>query len=375
MDQIKAAREEDARVAKAGREEAERVAKAGREEAERVAKARTDRLSALAAIAVNNLAETPSNMPSIGIPNQACTCYFNTVFQVLFSISLVLSNILQMDNYKHDDIITALQNVFLEMSDTSKGAVVEQETLEAFFFRFGGFHKEAEKFDTGSQETPVETAMKLIERCEAAAVKRGLKGAETNWFKDVFDVQETTTKTNCQTREVRVVPGDGMPFLAITLPTMGGSVEKDLTNKLTEQSQTQEAHFKWAPIGTSDEETKTYPDLPHGVTYELYSNTPNLVVDITRSTGIEKMKGVYSFGRKLDVFGHTYNLQSVVVHYGKSIRSGHYIAFKIMGGEWWKYDDTHVTQSSWEQGMDYGFGGREDYTANLLVYTKSGRAM
>ncbi|KAJ1467951.1 hypothetical protein T484DRAFT_1755506 [Baffinella frigidus] len=79
MDQIKAAREEEARVAKA-----DRVAKTDREEAERVAKARTDRLNALTAGVVPKLAEPPFTMKSIGIPNLACTCYFNTIFQVLF---------------------------------------------------------------------------------------------------------------------------------------------------------------------------------------------------------------------------------------------------------------------------------------------------
>ncbi|KAJ1464638.1 hypothetical protein T484DRAFT_1868356 [Baffinella frigidus] len=349
MDQIKAAREEDARVAKT----------------------RTDRLSALAAIAVNNLAENPSNMPSIGILNLACTCYFNVIFQVFFSIPMVLSIILQMDNYKHDDIITALQNVFLEMSDTSKGAVVEPKTLWAFFSCFGGFHKETDTFSIISQEPPVETAMKLIDRCEAAAQKRGLKGAEANWFKNISYVQETTTKTNCQTRETRVVYGDGTPFLAITLPTMGGSVAKDISNQLAAHSQMQEIIFKWTPMDTSEEETETYPDLPHGVTYAVYSDTEYLVLDIGRSTGSDKTEGIYEFDRELVVFGRTYTLQSVVVHYGKSIRSGHYLAFKIVGGVWWKYDDTFVTQSCWDQVMEYGFGGCDEYTANMLVYVKT----
>ncbi|KAJ1464288.1 hypothetical protein T484DRAFT_1869993 [Baffinella frigidus] len=363
MDQIKAAREAE----KLANEEIAMAA--AMKVAERAAKA--DKLSALAAITVNNLTETPSNMQSIGIQNLACTCFFNVILQVFFSIPEVLSNILQMDNYKHDDIITALQNVFLEMSDTSKGAMVEQETLATFFFRFGGFHKVEDKFSIFTQETPVETAMKLIERCEVAAQKRGLEGAEANWFRNISYVTCKTTYTNCQTKETRVKYTDGTPFLEITLPTIGGSVQKDLTKKLKEQLEMQEVTFKWTPKDTSAEETEEYPDLPHGVTYKLDSVTKYLVVDITRSTGGNKTAGVYSFGRKLDVFGHKYDLQSVVVHDGMSIQSGHYIAFKIVGGEWWKYDDTHVTPSNWEQVMDYGFGRRDWYTASMLVYGKT----
>ncbi|KAJ1464289.1 hypothetical protein T484DRAFT_1869988 [Baffinella frigidus] len=337
---------------------------------ERAAKA--DKLSALAAIAVNNLAETPSKMQSTGIPNPGCTCFFNVLLQVLFSMPYVLSNILQMDNSKHDDIITALQNVFLEMSDTSKGAMVEQETLETFFRRFGGFNNEEDTFNIYAQETPVEAAMKLIERCEKAAVNRGLEGAGAKWFRNISYVKCETTKTNCQTGEVRVVRGDGMPFLPITRPTMGGSVQKDLTKQLQAELVKKDLVFKWAPKDATEEETAKIPDLPHKVAYELDSITKNLVVDIHRSTGfLEKTEGGYSFSRKLDLFKRKYNLQSVVVHDGTTIQSGHYIAFKIVGGTWWKYDDKHVTESTWDQVMDYGFGGRPGSTASMLVYGKT----
>ncbi|KAJ1463911.1 hypothetical protein T484DRAFT_1758486, partial [Baffinella frigidus] len=243
--------------------------------AERAAKA--DKLDALAAIAVNNLVENPSNIQSTGIPREGCTCFFNVLLQVLFAMPYVLSNILQMDNSKHDDIITALQNVFLEMSDTSKGAMVEQETLETFFYRFKGFDNEEDAFNISLQETPAEAAMKLIERCQKAAVKRGLEGNGANWFKEISSVTCETIKTNCQTGEVRVVRGDGTPFLEITLPTMGGSVQKDLIQKVKDELAGTVVPFKWAPEDATEEETAKIPDLPHKVAYKLDSITKNIV--------------------------------------------------------------------------------------------------
>ncbi|KAJ1465904.1 hypothetical protein T484DRAFT_1863188 [Baffinella frigidus] len=338
--------------------------------AERAAKA--DKLSALAAIAVKNLAETPSDMQSTGIPNLGCTCFFNVLLQVLFKMPYVFSNILQMDNSKHDDIITALQNVFLEMSDTSDGVLVEQETLETFFHRFGGFNNEEDTFNIYAQETPAEAAMKLIERCEKAAVNRGLEGADANWFRNISYVKCKTTYTNCQTDETRVKYTDGMPFLAITSPTIDGSVQKDLIKKVEDELAGTAVEFKWAPKDATDEETAKIPNLPHNVAYKSDSTTDNLVVDIHRNTGlIDKTLGCYGFGRKLNLFGCEYSLQSVVVHDGMTIQSGHYIAFKIVGGTWWKYDDKHVTESTWDQVMYYGFGERPGSTASMLVYGKT----
>jgi hypothetical protein len=337
--------------------------------AERAAKA--DKLSALAAIAVNNLVENPSDMQSTGIPNMACTCYFNVILQMLFSTPMMFSGILQMHNSDYDDIITALQNVFLEMSDTSKGAMVEKETLTTFFNSFGGFN-ETQKFDIGSQETPMETFMKVIDRCVKAAENRGLKDKAASWFRTMSFVTETFVQKNSLTGEVRkgVETGTvGMHFNA----TMGESMEVDMA-RMTNPDILREINFKWAPKETSDADLKkNFTDAPHYARDDYSSGSPYLVVEPNRTAVLSDLKttGKWSFENHLELFGNVYDLMAVVVHQGKMVGVGHYFMFKRVGRKWWIYDDTTAQASSWQEVMKYAYGEFADYTANMLVYAKT----
>ena len=42
---------------------------------------------------------------------------------------------------------------------------------------------------------------------------------------------------------------------------------------------------------------------------------------------------------------HLYDLYAVIVHYGRSVSSGHYVAYvKAPNGYWWLCDDTNIKQ-------------------------------
>ena len=42
---------------------------------------------------------------------------------------------------------------------------------------------------------------------------------------------------------------------------------------------------------------------------------------------------------------HLYDLYALIVHYGRSVSSGHYVAYvKAPNGYWWLCDDTNIKQ-------------------------------
>ena len=73
-----------------------------------------------------------------------------------------------------------------------------------------------------------------------------------------------------------------------------------------------------------------------------------------------------------------YKLEGVIVHEGGSPDAGHYIAYLLIGGSWYLFDDASVTRAEWAevcaaQGYIL-FYRRTHPDSSLLVYPAQGRA-
>ncbi|GAQ82798.1 hypothetical protein KFL_001240290 [Klebsormidium nitens] len=73
-----------------------------------------------------------------------------------------------------------------------------------------------------------------------------------------------------------------------------------------------------------------------------------------------------------------YKLEGVVVHEGESPNAGHYIAYVLIGGSWYLFDDASVTRAEWAEvaaAQGYIFFYRRTHPdSSLQVYPSRGRA-
>ena len=89
------------------------------------------------------------------------------------------------------------------------------------------------------------------------------------------------------------------------------------------------------------------------------TNSPQvLVVHISRfGSGLHKIDAYVKFPIELTTEhiksgnGHllTYRLRGLIIHKGQSIAEGHFMAFVLIEGNWYKADDRKMSRVSWQR--------------------------
>ena len=95
---------------------------------------------------------------------------------------------------------------------------------------------------------------------------------------------------------------------------------------------------------------------PTEKTLDILSTPKVLVLQLNRFKGLQKIKDFVRFPSQLrlnyasvgDREHQLYRLTGVVCHKGRSLRSGHYVAFVLAEGKWLKANDTTVHEVRYE---------------------------
>lgn len=85
------------------------------------------------------------------------------------------------------------------------------------------------------------------------------------------------------------------------------------------------------------------------------------VIGLVRfDSNLQKISGHVQFENELDLGSYTghdlesvmFDLLAIIVHQGESNNSGHYYAFVRSGWRWLKFDDSSVTEVTWDTVID-----------------------
>lgn len=282
----------------------------------------------------------PKTLPNIntrkGLVNQGCTCYLNSVIQQIFYTPDV-QNIL-FTYLKDDRDISALQYLMLKLAFGSDQDVTTKNFTKHYKFQ-------DEDIDPHYQ-------------CDANEFFGDIASKLYMEFKDARDIFQFNIKIesrNAKTDELLFTTDDMQFYLNLDL-NGPKNVEESL-EKLKERNQ--------IPFTYNDEEimiyrTRTIETLPR----YLVVHVQRFRIDQHGRSHIITSK--YDFNEKLSINGHDFELCGVIVHTG-SLDGGHYYSYRLVDGQWYKFNDSSVTDVNYDKMYQDASG--EGYShATMLFY-------
>lgn len=293
--------------------------------------------------------------PYSGLYNQGATCYMNSILQVLFHIPSFRRIVFSMPTTGTEDYLTSiplnLQSLFCNMQ-FNKTACSTSDLTHSFGWKAS---------DTSKQQDVLEFERILIQNLES-------KLKNTQWAGHLTSLFTGKQRTFIRCRNVSFShlvdeEFDNLPLIVRGVKNLEESFRKELeTQELTgdEQYNSGEFGMQDAVMGT-----------------EFLSFPPVLMIQLRRfEHDWEKNRNIkindyFEYPKEIDLTpylsphseqlkrNNKYILFSVIVHSG-SIASGHYYAYirpSFPGGQWYKFDDSNVTEATESDVFERNFGG------------------
>lgn len=250
-----------------------------------------------------------ADLPLHGFKNINENCYLNSLLQVLLNIKQFTDEIRDMNS--NDQFIRGIKSL-LESMDSSRPRVYQTHHLIRFLFP---------EHDANVQKDIIEVYDIIMGR---------FGNASQNFIKENFTIK--LIKHQSAPENVKYTIYDNV----LRLTTTGNSVN-ELIVKMQE-TQNGEAGYAYSI---------EYDTLPHILVVQLPRF--NLYYHNDGSAEIIKDKRNIEFQKELqleiiDETSRIYKLYSVIVHAGNIPQVGHYYCYLCFGDNWFKCNDSDVTQ-------------------------------
>ncbi|KAL3232417.1 Uncharacterized protein RNJ44_04333 [Nakaseomyces bracarensis] len=309
-----------------------------------------------------------------GLLNHGVTCYTNAAVQALLHIPAVQHYLNDISRGKYPDITS--NTISYILADTSKriwgldGKKSSYINPRKLITRLDDINCMMSEWQ---QEDSHEYFMSLMSRLQEDSVPKGHKMTESIIY-DIFGglLKQTVTCNSCG--EISTTE---QPFYDLSLHLKGKKMDDESNKESSGNSDTNESKstrysieksikdFFNAELIRVDKEKKGYVcEKCYKTTNALKRNTilrapETLLVHLKKfrfnGTSSSKMKQAVSYPMFLDLTEYCeytgkmlpvkYQLLSVVVHEGRSLSSGHYIAHcRQPDGSWETYDDEYINK-------------------------------
>ena len=310
-----------------------------------------------------------------GLKNQGATCYMNSILQVLYHIPAFRRIVYSMPTTGTEDIEKSvplnLQALFCKMQFT-KNVCSTTDLTDSF-----GWNK---SYATKQQDV-VEFERELISNLEEKLKETEFAGHISSLF-----TGKIKTFIKCKNVDVThtiVEDFDNLPLVVRGCRNLQESLQNELEpQELTgdEKYKTEEYGFQDAVMGT---EFLSFPSI-------LMIQLRRFERDYEHNRNV-KINDKFEYPKEIDLDpylstssdhskNNIYVLFAVLVHSG-SITSGHYYSYirpTYENDQWYKFDDTIVTQVNEDQVISNNFGGpitsnsqtEKNFSAYMLMYVR-----
>lgn len=282
--------------------------------------------------------QTPSTKRSlVGLRNNGNTCFMNAVIQCLLSTTDLFNYMLQPncidENVKtidnHYNVILAFQELCVQFALGSSSAALDPINISNALAM--DEKKSVRALACKKQEAADEFLSVLLEGFQACIVKTQVA--------QMFDLIQSTYSEceHCNFKENKHI---------ITTTTLTQKFEHLNHNMALE-------NLIMAPLIIQEGRVLSCQCQKGGTSFhkvkEVIQVWPKvLIVQLNRTDQEVKNESfivyphVLTFGELIVKGSINYRLYSVVIHAGKDVKSGHYMAFCKVQGEWFKFNDENV---------------------------------
>jgi len=299
----------------------------------------------------------------IGLKNQGATCYMNSLLQTLYHIPSFRRAVYHMPTNESEEANSsmplALQSVFYRLQYAPEGAVSTNDLTRSFGW---------DSYDSFMQHDVQELNRVLQDKLEEQMKQTSVEGTIQKLFEG-----HTTNFIECINVDYKSERKE--EFLDLQLDVKGCKDIYASFDRYTEVEKLDgENKYRAEGHGLQDARKGVlFHDFPPVLQIQL----KRFEYDFHRDTMV-KIHDKYEFPEELDLdigdrkylvpeadksIRNKYKLHSVLVHSG-GINGGHYYAFikpdlQSGDGQWFKFDDEHVTKESSEKAIveQYGSGG------------------
>jgi len=283
----------------------------------------------------------------IGIKNLGCTCYANSLFQMLFNNENIRNNIMSSqpdpENADHQ-VLLQVKNLFWNLMYSRKNCGM----LNEFCTVFTGF--DGEPINVRVQQDANEFFNLLVEILQSQAKESQRDDEKVDFLKDEYGGNILNKIRSCEP-EYPYDAGNSEPFLTVPLTIKNmGSIFEALDEFCTEEI------FDGDNKLTIDKYNKKITVAKHSIIGNL---PPTLIFNLKRfEYNMQvferyKLNDHFEFPMEIDLSpwvseeakrGNTqYELKGVLVHSG-SAAAGHYYSFIKKDGKWIEFNDTTVKE-------------------------------
>ena len=322
----------------------------------------------------------------VGLKNLSCLCYINSVIQQFFMIPLFQNVILSLPidpNYKeekdYDNLLYQLQKMFYYLKYS------EKEHYNPKFFVFSFKDYDGNPTNINVQCDAQEFLSRLIEKIEESLKNTSQQYLCSNIFRGSTLQQVKCTNPECGNISERK---ENINYLSLDIK--GNTNIYECLEKFIVEEKIEDYHCE-----------KCDKKITH-IKNVLIDRIPNiLIIHLQRiafsyeTFNMDKINNLITFEDKLNIKKYTinkdnndipsdyfdYELQGVLIHSGTA-QYGHYYSViyseeKEPTGKWYKFNDTQVSESSFEQVETDAFGNNinndQGSSAYMLIYQKKSK--
>ena len=332
--------------------------------------------------------ESISSVGYVGLKNLSCLCYINSVIQQFFMIPLFQNAIISLPldpNLKEEDdndnLIFQLQKMFYYLKNSQK----QHYNPKHFVFSFKDY--DGNPTNINVQCDAQEFLSRLIEK-----IDEGLKnGPEKYLCSNIFG-GSTLQQVKCTNPECGNISERKENINYLSLDIKNSSNIKECLEKFIKEEKIEDYNCE-----------KCHKKITN-IKNVLIDKIPNiLIIHLQRiafsyeTFNMEKINTQVTFEKSLNIKDYTlnkdnkdipndyyeYELQGVLIHSGTA-QYGHYYSIIYIdkfgtNGKWIKFNDTNVSESSFDHVETDAFGGvrhgENDYgsSAYMLIYQKKNK--
>lgn len=329
----------------------------------------------------------------VGISNQGCTCYLNSLLQTLFHTHNLRKAVYAIDTNRDksgDGVALEMQRLFFELETLKNGSAVDTASLtKAFGWNDNQvfiqqdvqellrtlLDKLEERMKAGNKKQSSNNNDNQIQNISSSSSKEDNEGSET----PISEIFSGKVRSYITCKHVDCKSYRDEKYYDIQLDVKGlRNVEESFSKFIEEEDLIGENQYASDTHGKQDAVKGT----------KFLSFPPVLHLHLKRfgydpyTDHIAKINDRYEFPRKMKLAkylhesveipddGYQYELHSVLVHSG-GVLGGHYFAYIRVNGEWYKFDDEVVSSVSAAVAINGTFGGSRNSNLNYSNTTSS----
>ena len=323
------------------------------------------------------------NYGFVGLKNLSCLCYINSVIQQFFMIPLFQNAILSLpldpnlkEEADNDNLIFQLEKMFYYLQNSEK----EHYNPKHFVFSFKDY--DGNPTNINVQCDAQEFLSRLIEK-----IDEGLKnGPERYLCSNIFG-GSTLQQVKCTNPDCGNISERKENINYLSLDIKDCSKLKECLEKFIKEEKIEDYHCEKCDKKITNIKNVLIDKIPNILIIHLqriaFSYENFTMEKINRNINFEKTLNIKNYTLNKDNKDipdeyYEYELQGVLIHSGTA-QFGHYYSIinsdkYDKNGKWYKFNDTSITESSFDQVENEGFGafGDQDYgsSAYMLIYQK-----